>query len=572
MMRITKRSAVLALSLGVIALAGTVHAEGTAPGQMYQILQDKDQIPAQIKKREQPVIEQEVKKPAPVEAEGAKKVLVRKFDIQGNTLLDAATLDSATAMAVGKELSLEEIWNVAELVTAKYREAGYLIANAYVPSQGIIDGVVTIQVVEGRVGEILVTGNKSYSTAFIKRHLNEVRRDRSLNEETLEKELLILNDYPSLAVKASLKAGKEAGTTDLIAAVTDRFPISGSISYDNFGSETTSKKRVSVNLNAGNLLTSGDALLLRGVTGVDRIDFDRLSFGRVEYLLPIGGCGTQVGGYYTNSIYTAGGILAPLALQGRGNVFGFYASRPFIRKRDEILNIRLGTEFIDTKEDLLDGPRSRDAIRKIILNAYYTKTDRFLGRNFLGFSYAAGLGSLFGGTEENDVPSPSRAGASDSFHKFNLDAMRIQKLPGYNHIILRGGAQYSPDRLLVPEQFLIGGDGTVRGYTPAAVGGDSGYYLSAELAVSPIFPEATIFKQKVGDTIKFAMFVDHGGAFVTDATAGERDADYLTGLGAGVRLYGGQFFSFKLDWAVPSKNGGYEARNGRTTFVATLSF
>jgi hemolysin activation/secretion protein len=554
-----------------VLLYSNVNAQERA-GEILQMLEKKDQLPKEKKKL--PVIEQQIKKPGTEEALSSKKIFVKKIEIEGNTLLDTAELRSVVAPAEGKELSLDDLRNVADLITTRYRDEGYLIVNAFVPSQSINNGVVVIKVVEGKVGDITVTGNKSYSTPFIQRHLVKIKDDPSLNDETLERALLILNDYPSLAVKASLKAGKEPGTTDVVVGVTDKFPIAGSLSYDTYGDRTTSRSRLVASADVGNLITSGDLVMLRGVMGLDKIDLDRLSYGRVEYMVPVGGSGTQLGGYFANSVYQASGSLAPLNLNGKARVYGLYGSYPLVKKRDEALSLRFGGDYIDVDENLVGSPRSKDKIRKLTLTASYFKTDRFLGRNFLGFGYSRGLGGFIDGsmsdTPVNGIPT-SRLGAKDDFNKFSFDALRIQKLPGYNLLIIRGSAQYSPDRLFVAEQFLLGGEGTVRGYNPAKFSGDSGYNISLELATSPFFADRTIFKQKVGDTIKLALFADNGGVFTTDTQVNEPGSDNVTGVGAGIRLYGGQFFSFKLDWAVPM-SGKISAKSSKTYLQASLTF
>ena len=542
-------------------------------GEMIQMLQDKDKVQLQKEIKVPPVIEQETKKPARVEGASDKKMLVKRFEVRGNTLLDSNILKSVTGPAEGKELTIDDIWNVADLITSKYREAGYILANASVPSQTINEGAVVIMVVEGRIATISVSGNKSYSSSFIERNLANALNDSSVKEDTLERDLLILNDYQSLSVKASLKAGKDPGTTDLVVGVTDKFPISGSISYDNFGLNTTSKDRINIALNMGNLLTSGDLLMLRGTTGLDKIDVTKMSYGRAEYLVPVGGYGTEIGGYFSNSIYNAGETLTPLNLNGRAIVTGLYVIHPFLKKRDETLSVRVGGEYLNASQDLMDAPNTKDNIRKIVVNVPYTMTDRFLGRNYLAIGYSVGLGGALNGTKTDSAGSrPTRPNASDSFGKLSGDIMRIQKLPGYNHLIIRGSGQYTPDNMLLEEQFIIGGEGTVRGFNPAQAAGDSGYYVSAELALSPFFADTTIFKQKVGDTIKFALFADHGGVINNQPQTAERKSQYLTSVGCGVRLYGGQFFTFKLDNATPRVNGTFKVSNSKTTVEVALSF
>jgi hemolysin activation/secretion protein len=150
--------------------------------------------------------------------------------------------------------------------------------------------------------------------------------------------------------------------------------------------------------------------------------------------------------------------------------------------------------------------------------------------------------------------------------------MRIQKLPGYNTLQGRFSAQYSPDRLFLAEQFTLGGQGTIRGFEPAKIGGDSGFLTSIELNTSPLFPTETVFGQKVGDTIKFAFFGDYGSVFTSKQRADEKGRDSLWSLGAGARLYLGRHFSCRLDWAVPAIDDHLDMKKSMTYIQATLSF
>jgi hemolysin activation/secretion protein len=573
-----KRALIVSAFIMSAACSAAYAAEGA--GGVLRQLQKTDTMYI-FKEHAAPVVEKEEKKPSTDQLPGSVKVFVKRFRFEGNTLISEKELLSGVALGNGKEMTLDEIKSVAEMITAKYREKGFLIVNAHVPSQSIFDGAVMIKnksgyrlvnafgavmikVVEGKVGTISVVGNEHYKSPFIESHLEAVRKDPSLKEETLERALLILGEYQSLAVKATLKAGKDPGTTDIIATVSDKFPLSGTVSYDNFGVKSTSKNRLSASFNVGNTVTSGDLIKLNGIVGLDKMDMNRLSYGRAEYIIPAGSGGTQVGAYYSNTLYSVGGAdsLADIGLNGKADVAGIYVTHPVIKRRDETLNVRFGGEYISLYDTLLGDTINNDEIRKITTGVSYESTDRFMGRNFISLGYARGLGTFLGGTEKGALyPSPSHEGADNIFNKFNLDAMRLQKLPGYNYLLAKGSFQYSPDRLFSAERMQLGGEGSVRGVYPATASGDSGYFTSLELLLSPIFPEKELFRQKIGNTIKFALFTDYGGVINTSPRPAERSSTTLSSVGAGLRLYGGNMFYGKLDWAIPSTRGGYHGIN-----------
>ena len=536
-------------------------------GEILQQLEKKELIPKE--KPEAPVIEQKEEKPR--DAIDGKKILIRQIKLQGAALIDEQTLKIILSKYENKELTLSEINQIAEDITLNYRKQGYILAYAYIAPQEIKDGILEISVIEGRTGEITIRGNKSYSAKFIQKHLERIKQDPSLKEEKLERALLILNEYPSLSVKASLTAGKELGATDITAQAKDSLPISGSLFYDNFGTNITSKHRAGINLNTGNLITSGDYLMLRGLTGLDRIDLNKLSYGRAEYLFPIDYNGTKMGLSYANSIYKAGEQYTILDIHGKAHVAGIYLTHPLIKERAQALDIKLGFDYKDVYEYLLDSIMSKDNIRVFNLGGTYDFTDRAQGRNIINLTYYQGVRGILGGNGKKD-PDSSRLNADGAFAKYTADIIRLQKLPGYNHLYLRASGQLSEDNLFVAEQFMLGGAGSVRGFSPASQSGDSGYFGSAELHLSPIYPETKVFNQKIGDTIKLVLFADHGGVYRNNAQPGENKNDYLTSIGAGLRLYAGKHFSVRYDYAVPRINDHFNSKNSENYLQAVFIF
>ncbi|TAN45700.1 MAG: ShlB/FhaC/HecB family hemolysin secretion/activation protein [Nitrospirae bacterium] len=311
--------------------------------------------------------------------------------------------------------------------------------------------------------------------------------------------------------------------------------------------------------------------MLRGTTALDRIDINKLSYGRVEYLIPAGGDGTQIGLYHANSLYKAGEELTVLGIEGKARIYGVYVSRPFIKTRERTLAVKAGFQYKNVYEYRLDALNTKDKIRVFNVSLNYDCTDGLQGRNIWALEYSRGVRDFLGGAGRNDS-NTSRLNADGQFNKITIDVVRVQKLPGYSYLILKGSGQLSVDEFFAAEQFVIGGAGSVRGFKPALHSGDRGYTLTAELAASPFFSEKKVAGQKVGDTIKFALFTDHGEVYKNNPQPGENKANYLTSLGAGVRLYAGKHFSFKVDYAIPEINGKFTSKNSETYAQVIMGF
>ena len=450
-------------------------------------------------------------------------VLVKAYKITGTSVIDGTELESLVAPYVGRDMGLAELEKVAELVTAEFKDRGYSLARAYIPSQDIKDGVVEIGVVEGKVGEIIVTGNKNYSTDFIKRGFKPVVEQSVIKHSSLEKSLLLLNEYPDLKLNATLEAGKEPGTTDIVATVEDRLPVHLTVDYDNFGTESVSKNRFGMELNIGRfLLVEGASLSLRGVIGSDPKNFH---YGRAAYLVPINSYGTKFGilGYGGN--FDVGQALSEFDITSTTWGYGFHLSHPFLRTRFQNLTGEFGFESKDATQFLLGDLFSRDKIRMLRAGLNYDWIDS-TGRNFIALSIFQGLSDALGAMENNDTKS-SRFGADNRFTKAYLNLLRVQRIVDRVSIIFRGAGQATTRPLVAVEEFYIGGADSVRGYPPGEFLGDDGYNVSTELRVSPL-PNQEI--------LQLALFVDHGGVSIKDPPSGVKKYNHLTGAGFGFRL------------------------------------
>lgn len=204
------KSTSIVSALILSAACSVAYAADGAGGVLQQL--EKTDTMYKFKNQAPPVVEKEDKKP-PMEQQPANvRVFVKRFRLEGNTLISEKELLSGITLGSGKDMTLDEIKSVADMITAKYRAKGFLIVNAYVPSQSIFDGAtiiksksgfhivnafgaVMIKVVEGKVGTVSVTGNDYYKSSFIEGYLNTVRKDPSLKEEALERALLLLGEY-----------------------------------------------------------------------------------------------------------------------------------------------------------------------------------------------------------------------------------------------------------------------------------------------------------------------------------------------------------------------------------------
>lgn len=514
----------------------------------------------------------EVEKPGAVTPQNDTLLFIKQITVDGRGMIESAEIRAITAPLEGKHHALAALVTVADQLTTLLRAHGYLSSYAYIPPQELKDGILTVKIIAGVPGAITVNGNQSYSSDFIRGHLDKLGGGGPLNEAELMRQLLILNEYDSLIARAALKAGKEPGSTDIQVSVTDKRPFHAGLAYDNFGSHSISRSRLSGHIGVGNLAFDGDMLTLSGMTGLNAIDIDRLSYGRAEYRTAINHSGTRLGAYYANNLYQAGGNIASLDLNGRANVAGLYLSHPLIRKAASSLTLKIGFEYKDVSDYMLGTLNSQDKIRALQTELNHDVSDSWGGRNILSAAWVMGIREILGGADGPD-PKSSRQNATGDFNRLTFDAARYQKLGRQHQLVLKAGGQYSPDELFVAEQYQVGGAYSVRGYRSAFRSGDSGYTLGAELhlAVTNASPNTGELIPPLGSASFYLVpFVDHGAVFRNNPQPGEVESADLTSAGAGLRLYWGKV-SARLDCAVP-QSGGWMLRNTQTWLQVAVSF
>ncbi len=365
--------------------------------------------------------------------------------------------------------------------------------------------------------------------------------EKALNQDALERALLILNEYPKLTVTSMLQAGQEPGTTDLIVTANNSIPIHLTLDYNNFGSRYVSSSRFGATFDAANLITEGSILSIRGISGIRP---DESLFGRISYSIPLNNIGTRLGLYYHRGAFDVGREFAVLNITGRTEAAGFFITHPYIKKRSTSLIAEVGFDLKNSKQVMLDTVSSRDRIRSIRAGLSYESTDAS-GRTLASLSLTQGLGHTLDAMP-NDYGLSSRVGADNSFTKANLDLLRLQRLTPTVFLILKASGQWAGQSLVAGEQFAIGGADSVRGYPQSEYSGDDGYSATAEFRISPLVNR---------EIFQVALFLDNGGISVKEPVPGQNKNRRLTGGGGGIRLNLPKDFNIRADVGVPLDPG-----------------
>lgn len=488
---------------------------------------------------------------------------VNDVQVQGMTLLSGKGAEDAEALIKGyegRDVNLTELKDLARKLTQLYRKKGYYTSRVFVPPQKISSGVVTLQVLESVVGQVVVEDGKYFKSRAVAPHL-DVKAGEPLSVTDLQKSLRLINDNPDIKASATLKPGAQPGQTDVVVKITDSHPWHLTPFADNLGRNNIGTHRFGATFTDNNLLGFGDRLM-NSYAWADN------SWSNVtNYEVPIGRKGTRVGMSYAHSNFELGGDFKALGIDGTGNIFSPYVTQEWYSSD----RYRFSTDLaFDVKNLNSDGLLTvRDKIRMLRFGANLNEFDNS-GRTFLRQEFGLGLG-WFGASDDGDA-NLSRTGAGGSFFKSVTSATRIQKMPWNTYGVFRGVAQLTPDQLFPSEQLQVGGAFSVRGYREGSIIGDNGFFLSSEWRM-PFFLAPKSWNmpfskepKPIRDNLQLVTFADIGGAFVNDAITGQDDSEYVMGVGVGLRAKLCKFLVGRVDVGVPLFNQATSPSQARVHF------
>ncbi len=522
---------------------------GSKPGAVEKEVKkgfDGKEVP---EKREAPSLleKYEVKEaPAP---KGTAHVFVKEFKFAGSTIFSEKELQEELHEFINKELSMDEINQAIAKINNKYRILGFIWVSVIIPEQQIKESIISVDIIEGRVGNIVISGANHYSENFIRNHFHPTIKG-ILNYNQLVKSLLVLNEYLGLHVKSILERGSMPGTADIFLDITDKKPIRAGMSYNNYGTKYVSKRRQGMFFEMGNFVMPGADF---SVTGIYGSPLNSLAYNQYSYTFPINKHNTKVDFKYLRSSFQARESYVGFESEGKSQIYSTGLSHPLIRNQNTYSNIGLLFDYADIKNYQIEAKNIDDQLRVLRIDYRLEHADTYKGINSMDLRLSFGMDDIMGASRDDNTYA-SRSGGGADYVKANLDIYRVQDLFGDFKLGMRLSAQSSDTTLPIYEQISLGGANSVRGYAESEYLGDSGYITSLELTTPLPFllnKKVPFIDKRWKDVVRFACFFDHGGIYLERAGAGEGSTEYIRGAGVGLRITLPDDLSIILDWAWP---------------------
>ncbi len=478
-----------------------------------------------------------------------KSIKVEKIEFKGNTVFRDEELEGLVKSYLGKRLIFEQLLEIRSLITKYYNEAGYVTSFAFlgIPNNqriGSSKGVVTIQIVEGKLEQIKISGGsrlEGYIRSRLKKATSPV-----LNRVRLEESLRLLQTDTNIErISGELKETSEPGKTVLRVKVKVSQPIRISVVGDNSRSPSIGSFQRGLQVKHSNVFGLGDWL------GLDYRNTEGSNGYSLRYSVPMNGGNGNIDFSYTN--ISSKVIEEPfneldIVNSVRSYQIGFSQTVISNWSEDSTQEFILGLrgERVESKSSLLgdgfplsEGADEEGRTRISVLRFSQDWISRKENTAFqLRSQFSIGTGAL--GATTNDKKADSR------FLAWRGQGVWLQRL-GKTTFLLRGDLQLSSNKLLALEQINLGGVSTVRGYRYSTYLSDNGLLLGAELRI-PVF-------NKRNRELKVIPFVDFGHSWNNSRKNDERIAPLelgsLLSVGLGVEYKIDSKLSARLDWGIP---------------------
>ena len=480
----------------------------------------------------------------PTQSPGGRAFDIWEYRVKGNHLLERKRIERSVYPFLGENKSIEDVDQARQALESAYRDAGYPTVLVDIPEQNVVKGVVYLQVTESPVERLKITGSKYHSLERIREQIPAVAEGRVPKLSDFQAQMNQLNaQSPDRKITPILRAGRTPGTVEVELKVRDELPFHGSLEINNQRSASTTALRALVNLRYDNLWQGFHSASLQFQLSPQNANQVQVWAG--TYVMPVFDSDMRLVFYGVGSDSKTGVASAgALSVIGSGRIFGLRLINPLDNVGNYYHSTTFGIDYKSFDENIvLRTDNILTPIRYLPFSFNYegtfreeeARTDFSLGFNFS----VRGLGNKQSEFENKRFPAQS------NFIYFHGSLDRKARLPYDFEFQSAIRAQYSLDPLINNEQFLAGGQRSVRGYFLTQILGDSG-----------ISGSVSVFSPQIGwnglraylRDFRALWFFDVASVWLTRPLPGTPHWDNIASTGIGLRLnLLRQFFS-ELDW------------------------
>ncbi len=426
--------------------------------------------------------------------ESGPTFLIDRIAFSGEKVLSDKQLDAVTRPFIGRHLGRNRIDLLLRRLTEAYIENGYITTRVYLSTpQHLSTGTLAITIVPGRIEALMLNGAPLRPAPPLpKSGLPNTKGGGLLTDAgtawafpesvgdvlrlpDLEQGVDQINRLRRNRAQIQVLPGQAAG--DSIVAITNPYGnrFNYNLGVDNYGDPSTGKLRYRGGAEADNVLGFQESL---GLSYIGSTDTNAVVFSAA---VPFGFQTLS----YTTSVSEYQQLIGDSALlYGRtfSQILGW--NDVFARSAASRLSVDATLTKMSSQRNINDfefAPENLTVLRVAVSGLWHFEAHKQPAAVTAEFGVAQGLPWL---AATHDLAGIGESDAHAQFTRVDWNATLQLPLAsiGPTDWVYRGtlNGQYSHDALFGNEQIFLGGSDTVRGFTQAAVTGDSGFYLRNE--------------------------------------------------------------------------------------------
>lgn len=448
-------------------------------------------------------------------------------------------------------LTLGQIESLGKSVETYYHQKGLQLASAYIPRQSMRDGVLVIEVLNGKMGAVEVSDNQLYNSAIITSVFDDILAI-PVEFGHIEERMYLVNDYPGLNVTGIFKPGYQVGDSKLELKAVNESSYEGTLRLDNHGSDLTGEYRGFAELHWNNPTGFADQLDLAVLQSTSP---DNSTYGLLGYRLPLFsprwhlGISASTNQFILDQSQDNTGSVDQLGLTGETRQSNMDIEYTFMRSRETSLWFRL---IHDTTKTILNSGEFGnlgldDKIRNLRLSSQFDVLNSESKLLHLGsFTYTDG--EFLHGAGERD----------ETYTKYNFDYTLMTFVPlawfdTTTRLLVKSEFQYSSNPLPSAEQNALASPTTIRAYPVNQYSADTSAYLGIEWVFNT--PDILTFdwfsNREMPQKMQPVFFINAGKGIQNTTTGADDIEGTLVDAGFGIQYGFGKHINGNLQFAFP---------------------
>ena len=461
---------------------------------------------------------------------------ITEIKVEGNSVLQDEIDRLIKPLLEQKIITFEQLLQLRSQITQLYADNGYITSGAFIPNnQNVADGIVTIQVVEGELEDIVISGLQRLRKGYVRSRIQRLA-GKPLNQQRLEQALQLLQIDPVIQrVNAELTAGSVPGNNILQIQITEAPAFHAGVTFANNQSPSVGSEQASVFVAHDNVLGFADKLSAEySITeGLDVYD--------INYSVPVNALDGTVGVRFSNSdSKIIEDEFNDLDIRSETETLSFNLRQPLVNKPDSELALGLAFDLRRSQTFILDdipfsfteGPEEGESKLSVI-----RFSQDWLQRNTNSVLAARSQFSV--GIDAFDA-TVNDSGTDGRFFAWVGQFQWVQRLSPRVLMLAKVNTQLTGDSLLSAEKISIGGVETVRGYRQNQLVTDSGIVGGVEVRI-PLASEV--------ETLQLIPFFDIGTGW--NNRGDNPDPQTLASLGLGLQWQPFNGLGLRADYGIP---------------------